>query len=595
MAHLLGAEAISLEFASGVVFDAVTTGIQDGDRIGVVGRNGDGKSTLLKLLSGQLKPHLGRVTARRNLLIGTLSQSDALDPNATVGHVLVGDAPEHTWASNAQARAIIEALTSEIEWTTRVADLSGGQRRRVALAALLLDDHDVLLLDEPTNHLDIDAITWLAQHLKTKWQPNSGGLVVVTHDRWFLDEVCTTTWEVHDRTIEPFDGGYAAYVLQRVERDRIAASTEAKRQNLVRKELAWLRRGPPARTSKPKFRIDAANALIADEPPMRNTIELNQMAMSRLGKDVVDVLGVSVEFAGRPVLRDIEWRVGPGDRIGILGRNGAGKSTLLNVFSQLMQPTRGVVTHGKTVKLATLTQQSEALDEVANRRVRELLATKRTTYTIGKKEVSASQLFERLGFSSDQINAYVNELSGGQKRRLQLLLILLDEPNVLVLDEPSNDLDIDMLTAMEDLLDSWPGTLIVVSHDRYMVERVTDMQYALLNGRLIHMPRGVEQYVDVVQSSQSLGGTSAANQARGSRSERLSGADLRALQKERVSIERKLDKLPRQIEQMHQTIADHDQNDYVGLAKLAEDLTALNERGNELEQRWLELSEILES
>ncbi|RXZ43509.1 ABC-F family ATP-binding cassette domain-containing protein, partial [Agromyces binzhouensis] len=511
MAHLLGAERLHLEFPTRTVFDEVTLGIDEGDRIGIVGRNGDGKSTLLKLLAGRLEPDGGRVTVRRGVRIGMLDQADTVDPDATVAEAVVGGIDEHVWAGDAKVRDVIAGLLGDVPWQGRVGDLSGGQRRRVGLAALLIGDWDVLFLDEPTNHLDVEGIAWLARHVKGRWAASDGALVVVTHDRWFLDEVCTATWEVHDGIVEPFEGGYAAYVLQRVERDRMAAASEAKRQNLMRKELAWLRRGAPARTSKPKFRIDAANELIENEPPVRNPVELNRLAVSRLGKDVVDLLDVSVEYpvrdaapgapATRTVLHELEWRIAPGERTGILGVNGAGKSTLLKLVTGDVEPTTGRVKRGKTVKIAVLSQELAELAEWTEERVSAVVAAQKTAYVVGSGskavELTPGQLLERLGFTSQQLATPVKDLSGGQKRRLQLLLILLQEPNVLILDEPTNDLDTDMLAAIEDLLDAWPGTLLVVSHDRYLVERVTDRQVAILDGHLRDLPRGVDQYLEL--------------------------------------------------------------------------------------------------
>ncbi len=494
MAHLLGAENVHLEFPTRVVFDSVTLGLDEGDRIGVVGRNGDGKSTLLALLAQRLEPDAGRVTHRRGLTVGYLDQRDVLPAGATVGSIVVGELEEHEWAGDPKIRDIIGGLVSDIPWEATVDDLSGGQRRRIALAKLLVGDWDVLFLDEPTNHLDVEGIQWLADHINRRWSSNQGGMVVVTHDRWFLDAVSTDTWEVHDGVVEPFEGGYAAYILQRVERDRQAAASEQRRQNLARKELAWLRRGAPARTSKPKFRIDAANALIDDVPPIRDTVGLSQMATA-LGKDVVDLLDIGVSFGDDVILRDVEWRIAPGERTGILGPNGAGKSTLLNLVSGKLQPTTGRVKTGKTVQVAVLDQQLADLQQFADDRVREVVARKKTSYIADGKEMTPSQLLERLGFTSEQLSTPVKDLSGGQKRRLQLMLILLDEPNVLILDEPTNDLDTDMLAAMEDLLDTWPGTLLVVSHDRYLLERVTDQQYAVLGGHLRHLPGGVDEYM----------------------------------------------------------------------------------------------------
>ena len=437
MAHLLGAEALHLEYPTKVVFDSVTVGLEEGDRVGIVGRNGDGKSTLLRLLAGKIEADDGRVTTRSGVTLGMLDQADALAEGVTVSTLIVGDLDEHEWAGDARIRDVIAGLLGGIPWDALVDSLSGGQRRRVALAALLIGDWDVLFLDEPTNHLDVEGIAWLAGHLKRRWSAGSGALVVVTHDRWFLDEVCTETWEVHDRIIEPFEGGYAAYVLQRVERDRMAAASESKRQNLMRKELAWLRRGAPARSTKPKFRIDAANQLIENEPPIRDSVTLSSMAMQRLGKDVVDLEDVTVTYDDRDVLHDVTWRIAPGERTGILGVNGAGKSTLLGLVAGTVKPTRGRVKRGVTIKVAVLTQQLAELKDVWNDRVSDVIASKRTTYMTGGKELTPGQLLERVGFKSEQLKTPIKDLSGGQKRRLQLLLILLDEPNVLILDEPS--------------------------------------------------------------------------------------------------------------------------------------------------------------
>ncbi|WP_394555204.1 ABC-F family ATP-binding cassette domain-containing protein [Agromyces sp. MMS24-JH15] len=458
--------------------------------------------------------------------------------------------------------------------------------------------------------------------MKQRWAPGQGALVVVTHDRWFLDEVCTDTWEVHDGIVEPFEGGYAAYILQRVERDRMAAASEAKRQNLMRKELAWLRRGAPARTSKPKFRIDAANQLIENEPPVRDQVELSRLAVSRLGKDVVDLLDAGVEYPApgggtRTVLRDVEWRIAPGERTGILGVNGAGKSTLLGLVTGAVEPTSGRVKRGKTVKVATLTQELAELAEWSEHRVSAVVAELRSSYQVGTGskavELSPGQLLERLGFSNAQLATPVKNLSGGQKRRLQLLLILLQEPNVLILDEPTNDLDTDMLAAIEDLLDSWPGTLLVVSHDRYLVERVTDQQYAILDGHLRHLPGGVEQYLELRKRADATGGApgSSSSSSRGaaaavasssasasggaSVAPALAGADRRAAEKELASLDRRLEKLQSQIVAQHEKLARHDQSDYVGLGALGDELSALEGSVADLETRWLEVSEALES
>jgi ABC transport system ATP-binding/permease protein len=613
MAHLLGAEALHLEFPTKVVFDSVTLGVNDGDRVGIVGRNGDGKSSLLAMLAGRLQPDSGRVTVRGGVRVGVLGQADALDGAVTVEQAVVGDTPEHVWAGDPRARDVIRGLLADVPWDTQVATLSGGQRRRVELAALLAGDWEVLVLDEPTNHLDVEAITWLAGHLKRRWPANAGGLLVVTHDRWFLDEVCTLTWEVHDRVVEPFEGGYAAYILQRVERDRMAASSEAKRQNLARKELAWLRRGAPARTSKPKFRIDAANALIADVPDVRDKVSLESLAVARLGKDVVDLLDVSVAYDDNQVLSDVEWRIAPGERTGILGVNGAGKSTLLGLIAGGVQPSSGTVRRGKTVRIATLAQRLGELEDHLDEPVRAILGGLRTSYTLGSgskaQDLTPAQLLERLGFATAQLSTPVRDLSGGQQRRLQLLLILLDQPNVLILDEPTNDLDTDMLAVIEDLLDSWPGTLIVVSHDRYFIERVTDQQYAILRGHLRHLPGGVDEYLRLraaesaagisrtpalVPSIEQPGKADRASQAGAAKTApALSGAALRDAQKEIASVERRMAKLTDQINDAKNALATHDHSDYQGLSKRMKEISALEADVQALEERWFELTELL--
>ncbi|MBB5633695.1 ATPase subunit of ABC transporter with duplicated ATPase domains [Cryobacterium mesophilum] len=611
MAHLLGAESLHLEYPTRIIFDSVTVGLNDGDRIGVVGRNGDGKSTLLRLLAGRLEPDAGRVTRRGGIRLGMLDQADELHSDRTVHEVVIGDIDEYVWAGDPKVRDVIAGLIADIPWEARVDDLSGGQRRRVALAALLIGDWDVIFLDEPTNHLDVEGIAWLAKHLKNRWSRNVGALVTVTHDRWFLDEICTATWEVHDRLIEPFEGGYAAYVLQRVERDRMAAASEAKRQNLMRKELAWLRRGAPARTSKPKFRIDAANELIENEPPIRDSVSLAQMAMQRLGKDVVDLENVSVSFGEVDVLRDVTWRIAPGERTGILGVNGAGKSTLLNLVSGTLLPTSGRVKRGKTIKVAQLTQQLAELADVWNDRVNDVISRQKSSYLAGGNVLTPGQLLERVGFQSAQLSTPVKDLSGGQKRRLQLLLILLSEPNVLILDEPTNDLDTDMLAAIEDLLDSFPGTLLVVSHDRYLIERVTDQQYAVMDGHLRHLPRGVDQYLELRAGTSAASGPKpepavgtavgagtaapAAKAGDGLRPElqRAGGADLRNAQKEFAAAGRKLDKLSAHIQDVHARMAAHDQSDYAGLGTLSQELAAIEAERGRLETRWLELADVL--
>jgi len=574
----------------------VTIGLNEGDRIGVVGRNGDGKSTLLNLLAGRTEPDSGRVTVRRGVTLGMLDQSDVLPDDLVVSEAIVGHLDEHEWAGDAKVRDVIDGLLSDLPWSAKIGELSGGQRRRVALAKLLIGDWDVIFLDEPTNHLDVEGIAWLAQHLTKRWPANQGGLIVVTHDRWFLDEVCTDTWEVHDRIIEPFEGGYAAYILQRVERDKMASTMESKRQNLARKELAWLRRGAPARSTKPKFRIDAANELIANEPPARDTVALSQLATARLGKDVVDLLDIGVSYGEKEVLRDIEWRIAPGERTGILGVNGAGKSTLLSLVSGAQQPTVGRVKRGKTVRVAILSQQLDELADILNDRVMDVIARQKSSYVTGGKELTPGQLLERMGFMSEQLSTPVKDLSGGQRRRLQLLLILLGEPNVLILDEPTNDLDTDILAAIEDLLDSWPGTLIVVSHDRYLLERVTDNQYAILKGRMRHLPGGVDEYLSLraVERGGSVKAVAKATAPpRASGKPALGGAELRNAQKEFAAAGRKLEKYAHQVTALHNRFAAHDQGDYDGLAKLQAELTSVEDAQAELEFRWLELTEML--
>ena len=604
MAHLLGAEALHLEVPTKVVFDSVTIGVAAGDRIGIVGRNGDGKSSLIMMLAGRRDPDGGRVTMRGGTTIGVLDQADVFVTDETVGNAVVGDAAEHEWASDPRARDVIEGLIADLPWDARVDALSGGQRRRVALARLLVGDWDILALDEPTNHLDVEAISWLAEHLKRRWAASQGALLVVTHDRWFLDEVCNATWEVHDRIVEPFEGGYAAYILQRVERDRQAATIEQKRQNLARKELAWLRRGAPARTSKPKFRIDAANELIADVPAVRDSVSLQSMAVQRLGKEVVNLLDAGVAYGDRSVLEDVEWLLAPGERTGILGVNGAGKSTLLGLIAGTVEPTSGRVKRGKTVKVATLTQRLDELEEHLHEPVRVVIGRLRTSFSVGSgskaQELTPSQLLERMGFSSAQLSTPVKDLSGGQKRRLQLLLILLDQPNVLILDEPTNDLDTDMLAAMEDLLDSWPGTLIVVSHDRYFLERVTDQQYAILDRHLRHLPGGVDEYLrlraaqDHGTSATTAAGNGASTTAQAAATPALSGAELRSAQKELSSIERKMEKLQSDIARSRDGLADLDQTDFQLLNAEMSKITALEDEVVALEERWMELSELVE-
>ena len=591
MAHLLGAEQIELEFPTKQVFDGITVGVNEGDRIGIVGRNGDGKSTLLKILSKQLEPDSGRVTWRGSLTVGYLTQVDKIDNSLSIAQAVVGEGPEHEWATDPKIRDVLQGLLGDLDWNQQVGSLSGGQRRRVALAALLAGDYDIIMLDEPTNHLDVEGVAWLAEHLRNRWSKTAGGLLVVTHDRWFLDAVCNLTWEVYGGKIEPFDGGYAAYVLQRAERNRQAAASEARRQNLLRKELAWLGRGAPARTAKPKFRIDAALTLIANEPPPRDQLELSKLATQRLGKDVVDFEDVSYQTEdGKTILNNVTWRLGPGDRIGLLGANGAGKTTLLGLMTGELSPASGRIKIGKTVKFAKLSQDVRELDEFADDRIFSMIKREKTTFTVGKKEVGTGQLVEQLGFDSAQLQTPISDLSGGQRRRFQLLRLLFTEPNVLILDEPTNDLDTDMLAAMEDLLDTWPGTLIVVSHDRYLLERVTDQQFALLgDGKLRHLPKGVEQFLQLRKSSSTQQTTKVkpATQA-------LSGAEKRNLEKESARLERAIEKANAELEGLQLELATADQSNYELLLKLADRQRELGNQIEEFETLYLETLEKLQ-
>ena len=614
MGFLLGCEKAGVDFPSKTVFDEVSLGVNAGDRIGIVGRNGDGKSTLLSLLAGELQPDRGRTIRTNGVTVGVLGQHDQLRADDSVGRAIVGDAPEYEWAANAQTRAIIAGIAGDIPWDAPVGTLSGGQRRRVDLARLLVGDWDVLMLDEPTNHLDVRAINWLAQHLKERWRAGQGALLVVTHDRWFLDEVCATMWEVHDRRIEPFEGGFSAYIMQRVERDRVARVTEERRQNKLRRELAWLSRGAQARSTKQKFRIKAAQELIADVPPLRNELELKRMAITRLGKQVVDLKNVSVRYpaitpSDRPgsnneppwVLRDVEWLIGPGDRIGIVGENGAGKTTLLNVVQGKLRPTSGYVKIGKTVKFAVLSQHLDELNAMGADRVRQVVGRFGHAIMLDGRDQTPKQLLDRLGFSNADMNEPVKDLSGGQKRRLALMLILLEEPNVLILDEPGNDLDVDMLAAVEDLLDGWPGTLLLVTHDRYLMERVTYNQYALIDGHVRHLPGGIDEYLKLVdEHADAIAGTSGPKE---SPSERPSGEsadtpaltnqELRALKKTLQSTERKMATMQGRIDDATNRLHQADPTDFVALGDIQREIDDYRTQLEELELTWLETSESL--
>ena len=707
----LGLERVSLAFATKTIFTDVTQGVFEGDRIGIVGRNGDGKSTLLHLFAGNQEPDSGRVTKRGGLTFGMLDQRDPLDDAATVREATLGGREDYEWAADTTSREIVEALLGGINLESTIGSLSGGQRRRADLARLLLHDWDILALDEPTNHLDVVTIHWLAEHLKHRWSSGQGALLLVTHDRWFLDEVCESMWEVHDGQIDPFEGGYSAYMLQRVERERQANVREERRRNLARKELAWLSRGARARSTKQKFHVKQARELIADVPEVRNSLELKQMATSRLGKQVVDLIDVTqvfqsrepkrdpentqvsashvdvvtpmvsepkilgsvdiavdslddprlvdagytvrtdlqagsekpkqaeargagalqdaesssqddeamsgeitsaaqhVTISGRKVLDDVTWLIGPGDRFGIVGANGAGKSTLLGIIDGTITPTVGRVNIGKTVKFAVLSQRLDELEELGKYRIQEVLSRYKTSYIVDGKEVTPGQLMERLGFESAQLMTPIKDLSGGQKRRMQLLLILLDEPNVLIMDEPGNDLDTDMLAVMEDLLDTWPGTLIVVSHDRYLLERVTDQQFALIGGKMRHLPGGVDDYLEMVETLRNGGNLDGDGSAlpdapasedqdepshSDSGEQKLSGKAFHEASKRVSAIERKLAKLEESKESLESQMASHDPSDFEGLNDLNQQLNAVNEEVESLEGEWMELSEQLE-
>ncbi|ARU50668.1 ATPase subunit of ABC transporter with duplicated ATPase domains [Cellulosimicrobium cellulans] len=622
MAHLLGADGISLTVGTRTLLDDVSLGLDDGDRVGIVGPNGAGKSTLLRLLAGTQQPDGGRVTRVGGLRVGLLDQRDDVGTGATIRDLVHGDAATHAWASDASIRTVHAGLLADLDLDAPADTLSGGQRRRVALAALLVADHDVLFLDEPTNHLDVEGVAWLAAHLGDRFaRPGAkGALVVVTHDRWFLDAVCSRMWEVRgdgSGAVEGYEGGYAAYVLARAERQRTAAVAAEKRDNLLRKELAWLRRGAPARTSKPKFRLDAAAALIADVPPPRDTLELTRTATKRLGKDVLDLEDVTVavpvrgaagaDGARRVLLDDVTWRLGPGDRYGVVGVNGAGKTTLLALLAGRREPDAGRVKRGKTVHVAELSQDVGELDDIAGSRVIQVIEDEKRSVVVDGKELTASQLVERLGFTRERSQTLVRDLSGGERRRLQLLRLLVAEPNVLLLDEPTNDLDTDTLAALEDLLDGWPGTLIVVSHDRYLLERVADRQVALLgDGQVRDLPGGVEQYLELRRAALAGAGSSSSGYApaaaagvdRGAEGTPdavapagPSAAEVRAAKKEINRIERRLSKIAELEGRLHDKIAAN-ATDFTAVAGLDAELRTLAAEKDELEAAWLEAAEV---
>lgn len=608
MAHILGLNDAGISLGSRPILGNLNLSLEDGMRVGIVGPNGGGKSTLLKLLTGTLEPDTGRMTMAGGTQFAVLSQADKFAPGMTVREAIHGGSAEYEWASDAHIRDLHAGLIPDVDLDRDVSQLSGGQRRRVALTATLAEEANVVILDEPTNHLDIEGVTFLAEHLNKRFSRGTGALVVVTHDRWFLDAVCEQLWEVvpgndgaggrHPQPgfVETYEGGYAAYILQRAERARLAQQSAEKRANILRKELAWLRRGAPARTSKPKFRIDAANEIIANEPPPRDTIELAKMATARLGKDVIDIENASFAWpGGDDILHDITLRIGPGDRLGIVGANGAGKSTLLGLISGALAPTSGRVKRGKTVQLATLSQDTKELDEVSHRRVVEAVHDIASHVTVGKKEMSASQLVEKLGFTRERAWTAVSELSGGERRRLQLLRLLVGEPNVLLLDEPTNDLDTDTLAAIEDLLDSWPGTLIVVSHDRYLLERITDDQIAVLDHKTRGLPGGVDQYLDLARTTSAQTGTTSAHSGSvlsGSEDEpapkQRDAAKERQARKNMERIERKMGKLQTQLEKLGLEQAElASSGDYEKLATLGKQAAEIQDEIDQLEEEWM--------
>ena len=616
MAHRIGLESIRIAVGPRLLLDDVTLGIEDGLRVGVLGPNGAGKSTLLAALAGAREVDGGRVARAGGTRVAMLRQADDLPGATTVRRAVHGGAPEHEWASDPAVRDIHAGLLADIDPGTEVAALSGGQRRRVALAAVLTSPADVLLLDEPTNHLDVEGVDWLARHLNARFasRRSAGALVVVTHDRWFLDAICTNVWEVVPGVdpgggraqtpgrIETYDGGYAAYVLARAERARQAAVAAAKRENLLRKELAWLRRGAPARTSKPRFRIEAAEALIADVPPPRDAVRLTAMATARLGKKVLDLEGVTVRYpeaggAGeREVLRRVTWRLAPGERVGVVGVNGAGKTTLLRLLEGVQEPDEGRVVRGATVRVAALSQSTHELDALADKRVVEAVAMVGEHVRVGGKDLTAAQLVERLGFTRRRAWTRVGEISGGERRRLQLLRLLMTEPNVLLLDEPTNDLDTDTLAAVEDILDSFPGTLVVVSHDRYLLERVTDHQVALPgDGSLRDLPGGVEQYLTMRREAAAT--PAAPDGARSGKGEGdAPAARRRRAAKELARIERRMDRAAAAVEALHARLeaVSADPSRAGELARLGRDLVAARAEHEELETAWLEAAQALE-
>jgi ATPase subunit of ABC transporter with duplicated ATPase domains len=587
MGNLINAERVTMSYGTRTLLDSVSLGLDRGEVAGIVGRNGTGKTTLLRILAGTLMPDSGRVTQTSYLSIGFLQQGEEITVDASVRDLIVGGAPDHVWAADSGRRSIVAHLLADVDLDARISTLSGGERRRVALVELLLADHDMLILDEPTNHLDVEAIDWLARHLNDL-RAADVAMLIVSHDRWFLDAVSSRIWELHDGRVEAYEGGYAAYVLARAERQRRGAVIAARRRNLLRKELAWLRRGPPARTSKPKFRLDAAATLIADEPEARDRLQLQRLATARLGKDVFDLDRVTVTLGGGPMLHDVSWSIGAGMRIGVIGVNGSGKTTLLRLLAGDLAPDSGIIKRGKTLRIGYL---SQALDDVdGSERVLEAIdRIRRQARLATGAEASARSLLEDFGFTGDRLTARLNDLSGGEQRRLQILRVLLDEPNVLLLDEPTNDLDIETLTVIEDYLDRWPGTLLVVTHDRYFLERVCDVSYALMgNGSCVLLPGGVDQYLESRRerpSEISPAKTSIKRQPA------TSSATSRQAKKDLARLEQQIARLDRQLASLHEqmlTAAD----DYQRLTELQREMESITASKDELELAWLEAADI---
>ena len=587
MSNLVNAERITMSYGTRTLLDGISLGLGRGEVVGVVGRNGAGKTTLLHILAGTLTPDSGRVTHTSHLSIGFLHQIDDTQATASVRDVIVAGAPDHVWAANPETRPIVEHLLADTDLDLRVDSLSGGERRRAGLVKLLLADHDLLILDEPTNHLDVEAIDWLAKHLNDR-QAAEVAMLIVSHDRWFLDAVCNRIWEVHDGRVGAYEGGYAAYVLTRAERARQTAMIAARRNNVLRKELAWLRRGPPARTSKPRFRLDAAAALIADEPEPRDRLQLQRFATARLGKDVFDLDRVSLRLGSRKLLDDLSWSIGPGMRIGIVGVNGSGKTTLLRLLRGDLEPDSGRVKRGRTLRIGYLSQEVDEL-RGTERVLQSVDRVRRQAKLASGAEASASSLLEDFGFTGDTMTTRLDDLSGGERRRLQVLRLLLDEPNVLLLDEPTNDLDIDTLTVVEDYLDSWPGTALVVTHDRYFLERVCDVSYALLgDGSCVLLPGGVDQYLQlhrdrsaeipsapaITPESQSVTSSEATRQAR----------------KDLARLEQQIARLDQRIAALHEQMTAA-ASDYQRLADLQRETDMITANKDELELAWLEAAE----